>query len=205
MKHIYFHKETGHYQVGKKIEGKQYSFGTYSTIEEAIKVRDYFKENNWPIHERLKFSKTRFIQKTSAGNYMVVKQNKYGEKRSFGVFKSLKEAEHQVRLCVRFNWDKRLKPFDCMKYIRKRTSSTGKVTYRIIRWTSKGEIFYVTFNNLEVAQFERDFLVLSGWDYDIMEHLIDESFGGTKFLEGKYCKKSFIYNSPNGQIDYGMI
>ena len=37
--YIHFIKTTGHYQVSKKIKGKQYSFGTYDTLDEALFAR----------------------------------------------------------------------------------------------------------------------------------------------------------------------
>ena len=42
--YIHFIKNTGNYQVSKKIKGKQYSFGTYDTLDEALFARDYFKK-----------------------------------------------------------------------------------------------------------------------------------------------------------------
>jgi len=197
---IYLHKDTGHYQVAKKINGKQYSFGTYDTLEEAKQVRDYFKELNWPVSERLKFSKNKFVHYYQ-GKYHVNKVIN-GKKTSFGVFTTLEEAEYQVMLCKRFGWDLSLKPFDCMKHIRKREADSGKITYRIIRWTPNGEEFYGTFNNLDDAKFERDLLLLSDWDYDIMEsYTLNEDTDEII----KFAKGSWFYKYPNGRIDYGMI
>ncbi len=198
--HIYLHKDTGKYQVAKKICGKQYSFGTYDSLEEAEQVRDYFKENNWPIHERLKFSKNKFIH-YYLGKYHVNKTIN-GKKTSFGVFTNFEDAEYQVLLCKRFGWDLRLKPFDCMKYIRKREMANGRITYQIMRWTSDGEECYGTFNNLEDAQFERDLLMLSNWDYDVMESF-GESVGGECWVT-KFAKGSYFYRQPHGRIDYGL-
>lgn len=198
-KFIYLHKSTGHYQVSKKIKGKCYSFGTYDTFEEALHVRDYFKKSNWPISERLKFSKNKFVHYYH-GKYHVNKTIN-GKKTSFGVFDNFEDAEYQVELCKRFGWDLRLKPFNCMKHIRKRISSTGRVTYRVVRWTPKGEEFYGTFNKLSDAQFERDLLMLYNWDYDALESF-DE---GDEFLTGKANSNIRFYRPPNGRIDYGVI
>lgn len=186
--------------VSKKIKGKCYSFGTYDTLEEAIITRQYFENHNWDLSERLIFSKNSFIHYYN-GKYHVNK-TRNGKKTSFGVFDNYNDAKYQVILCKRFGWDVRLKPFDCMKYIRKRVSSTGRVTYRIIRWTSSGEEFYGTFNNLKDAQFERDMLMLSNWNYDILEGLIDESIDGDKWLNGRTITKNQYYKYPNGRIDY---
>ena len=201
---IYYHKETGNYQVAKKIKGKQYSFGTYTTLEEAEQIRDYFKNRDWPISERLRFSKNKYIHYYN-GKYHVNKIIN-GKKTSFGVFTKLEDAEYQVELCKRFGWNPLLKPFDCMKHIWKRIRDNGEVTYRIVRWTPEGNEYYGTFTNLTDAQFERDFLILSDWDYDIMESLIDESLDGEEYLTHKRTKgKVYFYKQPRGRIDYGVI
>ena len=176
---IYFHKDTGHYQVAKKINGNQYSFGTYDTLTEAINVRDYFKKEDWPINKRLIFSKNNFIQFYN-GKYYVLKVLN-GKRISFGGFDSYHGAEYQVELCKRFGWDLRLKPFDCMKYIRKRVYDNGKVVYRIIRWHNGKEEHYGSFNCLEDAQFERDLLIECDWDYDAVCNVDERICGITLF------------------------
>lgn len=37
----------GHYFVYKYVEGKQTHFGTYTTLPEAVKIRNWFIENGW--------------------------------------------------------------------------------------------------------------------------------------------------------------
>lgn len=37
----------GHYFIIKWIHGKQTNFGTYTTVEDAVKIRDWFMENGW--------------------------------------------------------------------------------------------------------------------------------------------------------------
>lgn len=199
---IYFHKDTGHYQVAKKINGKSYSFGTYDTFEEAKNVRDYFKDNGWDINERLIFSKNSFIH-YYLGKYHVNKTIN-GRKYSFGVFDDFEDARYQVYLCKRFGWDLRLKPFDCMKYIHKRVHATGKVVYRIVRWVDGKDVYYGTFSNLDDAKFERDLLMVCDWDYDNLES-VDDAFNGREFLKGIRVGSIPFYRQPNGRIDYGVL
>lgn len=201
-KNIYFHKNTGHYQVAKKINGNQYSFGTYDTYSEAKEIRDYFQENGWDINSRLMFSKNTFIH-FYQGKYHVNKTIK-GKKISFGVFDSYDDAEHQVMLCKTFGWDLRLKPFNCMKYIHKRIKANGEPVYRIIRWTNQGEEYYGTFNCLDDAQFERDLLICCDWSYDVMES-VDDAYDGKEFLTGVQANSISFYKAPKGRIDYGVI
>ena len=44
--------------------------------------------------------------------------------------------------------------------------------------------------------------MLSNWNYDILEGLIDESIDGDKWLNGRTITKNQYYKYPNGRIDY---
>ena len=199
-KYIYHQKSTGHYQIHKKIKGKTVSFGNYDTLEEALFVRDYFQEHNWDTRDRLRFTKTSFITRLPSGKYSVIKQGK-GTKESYGTFDTLSEAEYQVRLCKRFNWDKRLKPFDCMKHIwlRKDAKTT---TYRIVREEDGKLVFYGTFHNLDDAKFERDILLACNWDIELACEYDEREDNTTIWLDGKYAKGNPLYQPANGRIDY---
>ena len=139
-------------------------------------------------------AKSSYIRQLPSGKYNVTRQD-----ISYGSFDSLEEAEHQVRLCKSFNWDIRLKPFDCMKYIQKRETVSG-VRYRIVRSDSHDcQEYWGTFNNLNDAQFERDLLVLCDWDYEKVATLFNE---GDEWLTGKKHTLVEFYKQPNGRIDY---
>lgn len=202
--YIHLIKTTGNYQITRKIKGRTYSFGTYDSLDEAIHARDYFEKINWNLTFRLHYSKSNHIVKLPSGKYSVIKQKDTGKGHnttiSYGTFNTLEEAEHQVKLCKTFNWDKRLKPFDCMKYIHKRVYPSGTVVYRIIKnINGKPEVFGA-FKNLEHAKYERDLLMTVNWDVEALDS-IDESLGETSWLIGKYGKTP-IYMPVNGRIDY---
>lgn len=201
--YIHFQKSTGNYFISKKVEGVQTHFGTYSTLEEAINYRDYFIEHNWNLTERLHYSKSSYIRRLPSGRFEVLKQ-KDGSSVSYGTFDTLTEAEHQVMLCKSFQWDIRLKPFDCKKYIRVREMTNDRIVYRIEKEINGDTYYFGTFNSLDDAKYERDLLVLCDWNYDALDS-INEAFDGDSFLEGKLTEKNFIYNPPNGRIDYGVL
>lgn len=196
--YIHYIKTTGKYQITRKINGSTVSFGNYPSLTEAIKYRDHFQKNNWNLTERLHYSKSKYIIQLPSGKYNVVKQ-KNGTKISYGTFDTLKEAEHQVKLCKTFNWDTRLKPFDCMKYIQKRKTVNG-YHYRIIRTDSHDtQEYYGTFHNLDDAKYERDLLLLCDWDYEKLSTMINE---GDTWLKGKLNTRVQFYRQPHGRIDY---
>ena len=93
-KYIYFYKDKG-YIIQKKINDKIEYFGQYNTLDEAIKVRDYFEKNNWPVNERLKFTKgneKKYIHQTKDGYYAVQKKIK-DKLISFGRYYTLEDAQ----------------------------------------------------------------------------------------------------------------
>ena len=61
MKYIYFDKRKGNYVITKRVDGKKYNFGSYKSLKECEKARDYFEEHGWGncLNERLKFSYTK--------------------------------------------------------------------------------------------------------------------------------------------------
>lgn len=47
----YIRCRNNRFQVIKRINGKQYSCGTYDTLEKAIEVRNYLIKNNWRMDD----------------------------------------------------------------------------------------------------------------------------------------------------------
>ena len=93
----------GVYEIRKEINHKKYSFGTYPTLEEAIKARDYFVKNGWKIYERLIFSTPQYIVKRN-GKYEIRKVIN-GKLEHFGVFNSLEDAKDEVTFLKKCGWD----------------------------------------------------------------------------------------------------
>lgn len=103
----YIHKWKKGFMIGKQVKGKYFYFGNYQSLEKAKKVRDYFVEHDWDISERFKFMEippTRYIRKTRAGNYKIVKWLN-GKMVYFGTFHSLEDAMLERDLLVESNWD----------------------------------------------------------------------------------------------------
>ncbi len=93
--------------IGKQVNDKYFYFGNYQSLEKAKRVRNYFVEHNWDISERFKFMEippTRYIRKTRAGNYKIVKWLN-GKMVYFGTFHSLEDAMLERDLLVESNWD----------------------------------------------------------------------------------------------------
>ena len=97
--------------IGKQVNDHYYYFGNYQSLEKAQKVRDYFVEHDWPINDRFKFieiPKTRYLRKTKAGNYKIVKWlevNGIKKMVYFGTYSTIDNAMAERDLLVQYNWD----------------------------------------------------------------------------------------------------
>ena len=92
------------YEISQEINGHKYHFGSYYTLEEAIKWRDYFESTGWQINERLIGTCVSNIKQTSNGNYIVYRR--IGKKEVYyGVFHRLEDAQEEVKILRKCNWD----------------------------------------------------------------------------------------------------
>lgn len=103
----FIRKHGPNWRIDKNINGKKYYFGTYSTPEEAMLLRDYFENKGWEdcLNERLEHgNKPKYISGNPKRGYEVRKIID-GECNHFGLFHDLKEAEKERDLCKKANWD----------------------------------------------------------------------------------------------------
>ena len=108
-KHIRSDKRYGTFFIQKKVNGKDTAFGSYSSLEEAIKWRDYFEENGWGncYEERLEHTSrkpTYIVYLKKQKLFRIVKRIK-GKVEVFGHFKNRSDAEKEVELLKKANWD----------------------------------------------------------------------------------------------------
>ena len=196
----------GAYNILKRIDGELIYFGRYDSLDEAIKWRDFFMENDWNTDLRLIGTKCKNIYYEKS-RYIIVKEIK-GKKYYFGSFKTYEEAETRLKQI-------RLEGFE--NIIQNNTRLIETTTRNIIRLRNgKYEIRKVingvletfgVFNTYEEAEAEVKLLRQCGWDYDILCECIDETIdGGSEFLgEKKWSGKVEFYKPPHGRIDYGII
>ena len=81
------YKTSRGYVIFKRIDGKLTSFGTFKTMEDALKEREKLIANNWKIE---KYPIDTFIEKYIQfdGNYYTIEKFVYKELRVYGVFKN---------------------------------------------------------------------------------------------------------------------
>ena len=109
MKYIYFDKRKGTYVLTKKVMNKPYNFGSYKSLEDALKARDYFEKNGWGkcLNERLKFSyrKPKYMVWLKNRRVWQIRKTINGKLTIFGQFKTFDEAEKEVEVLKKYNWD----------------------------------------------------------------------------------------------------
>ena len=109
MKYIFFDKRKGTYVLTKKVMNKPYNFGSYKSLEDALKARDYFEKNGWGncLNERLKFTyrKPKYIVWLKNRRVWQIRKTINGKLIIFGQFKTFDEAEKEVEILKKYNWD----------------------------------------------------------------------------------------------------
>lgn len=108
-KYISFDKRKGTWRVHKKVLGKGYNFGSYKSLEDARKARNYFEKNGWGkcLDERLKFSYKQPSYLVWLKNRRVwqIRKKVNGKLTIFGQFKKIEDAEEEVKLLKKYDWD----------------------------------------------------------------------------------------------------
>ena len=105
-KNIYF--RLGKYRIIKSINGHDYYFGSFDTLEEAEERVKQIRLKGWENvirdNERLVETTVTNIIQIPNGKYEIVKHLN-NTRETFGVFDTYEEAEQEVKLLRRCNWD----------------------------------------------------------------------------------------------------
>ena len=105
-KNIYF--KLGKYRIIKNIDGKEYYFGSFETFEEAEKRVKDIRLKGWEQvifdNEQLLETTTSNIIELANGKFEIVKTIN-GVKETFGLFDNYADAEKEVKLLRKCNWD----------------------------------------------------------------------------------------------------
>lgn len=100
---------SGTYRIQKWINGKSVNYGSYSTLEDAIKWRDYFQNRKWDecYDERSKHSTAcpKYISYIKKTNLYIIQKTINGKREYFGHFKNYSDAIEEVELLKKYDWD----------------------------------------------------------------------------------------------------
>ena len=108
-KYIRTDKRYNTFFISKKVNGKETNFGSYSSLEEAIKWRDYFEKKGWGkcYDERLTHSSRtpKYIVYIKDKKLFRITKKINGKAEVFGFFKRYEDAEKEVELLKKSDWD----------------------------------------------------------------------------------------------------
>ena len=195
---------SGNYCLIKKIKGKFYNFGTYPTVKEAKKYRDYFESKGWEncLDKRLEYS----TLKTNPNRYIRPYKNHYriikilnNKTCFFGTYHTLENAQKARDYFEDNGWNvfERLH-FTDVKYVTK--NKRGK--YEIKKTINGKREFFGQWDDKETAIAEADLLKKCDWDWDALCEGIDDRVNGEQnFLDGVKRLGSTFQTYPNGRND----
>lgn len=92
------YKRGNHYEIRKNHDGRMCTFGKYSTLKQAQKIRDELEKINWG------FSDDPMRNISKIGKYYRVQKMIDGEIVYCNYFNSLVEAQHERNLLEKNDW-----------------------------------------------------------------------------------------------------
>ena len=90
--------------VVKWINGKQVSFGTFKSLKQAKKHRDFCVRNNWSNECKKRHQLKHISQDKRTGRYFIHRRVN-GENKYYGYFSNIIDAIHERDLLIKFNWN----------------------------------------------------------------------------------------------------
>lgn len=93
-------KHSKGYEIFKQLNGKWTYLGRGKTLIIALMKRDWCQANNWERYP----SNFKYIKKTPNGNFIITKRTNR-KIESYGTFKTLKEAQKEVEVLKKYDWD----------------------------------------------------------------------------------------------------
>ncbi|OED30389.1 hypothetical protein [Methanosphaera sp. WGK6] len=211
LKYIQHNKTREKYIVHKFIKNKNIHFGTYNTLEEAMKIRDMLVEHEWSmeyyeknIKKELK-SGAKYIIKNKHNSYAVKRHNSSMTFLS-KTYPTLEEAVKVRDDMIKHNWDKeyyekKYKNED-NKYLIKQPG--GK--YTVSRSINGKTLSFGTFNTLDEARKHRDFCQENNWDDTCRKTKRNNHVTKDKHLKyithDKTKLKYVVHKMVNGKFTY---
>ena len=189
-KHIIHRKHLDVYEIIKNVNGKNEYFGRYHTLPEAIKWRDYFKENNWNLNLRLIGTPNRNIY-FKLGKWRIIKKIN-GKDYYFGSFDNLEDAEKRVKEIRLTGWSNIINTNS--RLLETTTKNIVKLPngkYEIVKTINHTKYTFGIFNTYEEAEKEVKLLRQCEWDYEALCESINETDKGITVFLDKLMVTSF--------------
>ena len=161
----YYHRNpNGTFTVVKRLDNKNYSFGTFHTEKEAKDRVEFLKKMDWDLKYRVKRNNCNHIYYNGTC-YFIQKNQEY-----YGSYSTRAEAKNAVKFLKAHDWDT-----SYVKYRRNRKNPISRYitrnkcgNYIITKRIDNKHYSFGTFHNLKDAEEERDELIRCNWDWDLL-------------------------------------
>ena len=224
----YILKDNNRFVVKRTYKGVNHFFGSFKTLDEALKCREELVATNWGnLNISLDIKKGKYI--TFNGMMYVIQRMVNGSLNAYGFFNDLESAIKQRDWLIKHGWSRLEVPDDSKRHIHKKD---GK--YLIYKRLKDDIEYYGTYSSLEEAKAMRNKLIENDWvlpeepeniekisDYVYFDgefYTIENIIDGQKRIYGVYKNKnqalldetSFInydwdapYSIPTAEYPYG--
>lgn len=100
-KYIY-QRKNGWFEIRKRVGGTLLYWGSFPTLEEAVRHRDYYARKKWKVTPS--FKANRHIVRKNDHTFMIMKQT--GKVRDcYGTFDDIHTARRERDICLECDWD----------------------------------------------------------------------------------------------------
>lgn len=94
-----------HYKVMKRIKGNYKTYGSFETLEEAVKYRDFIISKCWSTNYIYKNPMRHIYQNPRGRRKWYIEKQVNGKLINFGSFESLEECQKERDLLEKLDWD----------------------------------------------------------------------------------------------------
>lgn len=105
----YISKLNNKYCIYKTINGKNVYFGSFNTLEEAQKYRDFLVAHDWDLKYKKrkprKYNLPKYIYQKPGEDTFIIRKTINYQQVHIGYYKTLQEAIHERDFYESINWD----------------------------------------------------------------------------------------------------
>ncbi|MBE6500205.1 MAG: hypothetical protein E7Z80_06660 [Methanobrevibacter thaueri] len=185
----YILKDNNKFVVKRTYQGVNHFFGSFNTLDEALKRREELVSTNWgKLNIPLNMKKGKYI--SFNGQMYMIQRMVEGSVNVYGFFNDLESAIEQRDWLVKHGWSRLEVPDHSKRHIHKRGNE-----FLIYRRLKDDIEYFGTYDSLEEAKAMRNKLIENDW---VMP---DEHEGIEKISEHVYFDGDFysIQNIVDGQ------
>ena len=170
----YIYPSRNKYVIRKTIYGKRKYYGTFETLQEARKYRDFLVDHAWNTkYIKKNYNINRYIKKHRKKYYISKRID--GKDVYFGTFETLQEAREYRDFLEEHDWNPEYRKISRYSQWNKNNLpkniyyNNKQNTYSVRKVFNYEPITFGTYHTLEDAIHERDFWMSIDWDMDMLD------------------------------------